>query len=37
MLTKKIPKNVVKLDVLVMISLDQIIFKVNHHTGVLAK
>ena len=37
MLTRKIPKNVVKLDVLVMISLDQIIFKVNYHTGVLAK
>ena len=35
--TKKIPKNVVKFDILVMISLTQTIFKVDHHTGMLDK
>ena len=34
--TRKIPKKVVKLDVLVMISLSQTIFKFDHHTGMLA-
>ena len=35
--TRKIPKRVVKLDVLVIISLAQTIFKVDHYTGILAK